>query len=199
MKDGHSHLEPEIHISDVGAVIDVATPTRAKLLFTCIWQSIVLGPLLGMPAFFAWYLIFKVPSRDEYWYIYCILGIILSAIGWWLGTSPVRHFKAMSERIYLRAGPDGITFRYPGDATFYSLGLKYEIVIESLYWSEIRTWYPYDYKIGKHVYNQTIILEGTDDWKIEIPMIYFKEPRDEIVDDISQSCEMSHIRAEKDY
>jgi len=60
-------------------------------------------------------------------------------------------------------------------------------------------WYPYDYKIGKHIYRKTIIFEGNDDWKFEIPMIFFEETRDEIIDNITDSCEMTHIRAEKNY
>ncbi|MCK5685815.1 hypothetical protein KAJ27_16905 [bacterium] len=194
-------IKPNVHNSNGGMVINVASFTSAKLLFSGIWRSIVFGPMLLLPLVMGWYLYQSLenPANSIPWYFIIIISLPIIIIGWAWGTSPIRCFRAMSKKIYLRAGPDGISFRYPGSGTVYSLGFSCDTTIHELYWSEIRTWYPYDYKIGKFIYNRTIIFEGTEDWKFEIPMIFFEETRDEIIDNITYSCEMKHIRAEKNY
>lgn len=163
----------------------VARYCRWKSALSACWQipiglAAVAVALILVPYFVA----IEVVGREGGSWGLLVMGLMPLLIGWLSLTEGVRKAQAAFEKdFWLKAGPEGLSFRLPGPSRAGTLYFTYDVVHRVLAWRDVIEWYPYVMKVnGIPTYRKIIVV--TAGGRIDIEGGYFEESVPEIVANI---------------
>jgi hypothetical protein len=164
-----------------GAVLQVAGASKIKPVLSGLLYligAVLLLPCGGIVAYISL-------TEDKLPMLGVAIPFILLGLIWI--TTAVRRFRAAGDkRIYLRAGPDGLIVGMPVTNTIKNIGrLVYPFVFHEMTWQEIRTWYPYVIRFNGVATSSLLVFEGTQGWRLSVPLLYLSGSQKQIIDDIN--------------
>jgi hypothetical protein len=173
--------EPDLH--------DVAAPTNVKLVLSGVWNALLSLPFLGTGGIVVYMALFG--HTKDFSPAMALVGLLPAALGWSSLSTAVRRLRAVGERRYFRAGPDGIAFRVPGGGTARTLWFGYEMIELHLTWKMIKSYYPYVMRVNGIPTQSEIRIEyhtaGGKGGVVCIPTVYFSGSRGDIAAAIRSS------------
>ena len=187
--------EGAVYASDVGPVIAVGRVSLGKV-FACslLWAV----PGVTLLAGGASILCFELPrlgtATPVEWPVTGIgAGCIL--VGWLFTAILLRRIGAGigSDGIYFRAGPKGVSVRFPAAVRWWPLLLRYHYRAYDIAWDRVRRWYPYVVRINGIPTTSEIVFEGTDGWEVRVPTVFFSGTRKGIAGRIGQAIERTDL------
>ena len=174
--------------SPVGCVVDIATPSKAKLrALGFLWVLIALFPL----AIINYVIIQALTSSNPLVTrsLTSLLGsLLMPVLAWYSLGSAVQRFRAAStEGRYFRSGPGGISVYLPDDYTSSTFLFSLKSLKFDLPWDQIKTWYPFVQSMNGFPTERAIVFETLKNEKIKIKTYHFAEKQQQIVASITQS------------
>lgn len=174
--------------SPVGCVVDIATPSKAKLrALGFLWVLIALFPLAVIN-----YLIVNVltaadpllTSKPTSFFG----SLLMPVLAWYSLGCAVQRFRAAStEGRYFRSGPGGISVRLTDDYTSSTFLFSLKSLKFELPWDQIKTWYPFVQTMNGFPSERAIVFETLKNEKIKIKTYHFAEKQQQIVARITES------------
>ncbi len=146
--------------------------------------GVVLPFLMGLAAWGATlavpFFIHSEVSRGSGSWILLILAVMPLGLGWLFLSEGTRRLRASGERdCFLKAGPDGLSMRLPGNATRASAYFSYAVWEYSFRWDEVSS-LSWTVESG----SKRNLLVTARGGSLEIPGRYFKEDSRKILDNI---------------
>ena len=157
---------------------DVATLTTWKAALSGIFQLIVGAALLWFSVTSLGYAVGGY--RIDWWFTFLSLSLLL--MGWFFFATGVRRVReAFDKSFYVRAGPEGLSFRIP-EGTWSSLLLGYRIIEEALPWAMVSRYYPYSASMNGVPMASEVRVETLTKGRFSIPSLYIVGSRDQMAD-----------------
>jgi len=183
-----------VYESDVGPVIRIADVSRIKpFMSSIIWSAIGVA-LVGGGVSMVWFELARKAKGEAGEEPVLYIGAACVLIGWLFASAIVRRFFGTlnQDRIFFYAGPLGVSVGYPASVKFTSLLLAYNYQSFDIAWEEVKTWYPYVMRVNGIPTESNIVFEG-EDWKVEVPTMFFKGSRDSITEKIAEAYQRTDL------
>jgi hypothetical protein len=167
---------------------DVATRTSWKCLVRGLFSLFFGLVVLAVAALLLYLGLFK-PDKEMPWWAFLIGFTLLFLFGWFSFTDGVRRLQeAFQGGCYLRAGPNGIALRVPGNPTWSSLRLTYRMMEAELPWSKIKQYHPWVRRVNGIPTSSQVRFELAGGGWYYIDMAYFRESRQQVVANITAAA-----------
>jgi len=184
-----------VHESGVGPVVDVVTRSRAKpLIASLIWVipgAILFGGGIWMVAY---ELNRSLSGEGSIEGAIAVIGAVIIVVGWVLWSTIIRRWRASAdERVYLRAGPGGVSVGHVGFPRILRLLTSYRILTSEFAWDQVKTWYPHVIRVNGIPTESTIEFVGNDGWQVSVNTLYFSGGRESIAQAVAAAMERSDL------
>lgn len=172
------------------ALKPVATYCRWKSALQACWEIpfalMALVVALGVVPYFV---AVEVVGREHGSWMLLIMGIMPLLIGGFSLTSGVRGARAAFEKdCWLKAGPEGISCRVPGNARRSAWYFGYDLEERFVPWTDVTRWYEHVSKVNGIPMSRRLVFETKRGRNLTLEGVYFSESIDRISGNISAAA-----------